>query len=67
MTKNPEKTKTTIGIVELKDKIKSCKGTGIETDQAEQLDALLNQSAKALNKNHNTERNRHLYHLKMRQ
>ena len=42
-------------IVELKNKTKSSKGSGIETDQAQQLDTVLNQSAKALNKNCDTE------------
>ena len=40
---------------ELKDKVKRSEGSGIETDQAEHLDALLNQSVNVLNKNHDTE------------
>ena len=39
----------------MKDKTKSSKGAGIETDQAEQLKALLNQSTKVLCKNCDTE------------
>ena len=45
-TGKSEKPKTTPDITELKDKIKSSKGSGLETDQTEQLDVLLNQSAK---------------------
>ena len=45
-----EKSKTTAGIIELKDE-----GSGMETDQTNQLDTLSNQSAKMLNKNHDTE------------
>ena len=40
---------------ESKDKVKSSEGSGIETDQAEQLDVLLNQSTKVLNKHHDTD------------
>ena len=54
-TGNTQKLKTTIDTVELKDKRNGGKGSVIEADQAEQLDALLNQSAKVLNKNHDTE------------
>ena len=46
--------KATAGIRELKDEVKSSEGSEMETDQTEQLDALLNQSAKSV-KNHNTE------------
>ena len=54
-TGKPEKPKTTLSIVKLKDKTKISKGSGMETDQAELLDVPLNQSAKVLNKNHDTE------------
>ena len=47
--------KTTVGIVELKDKTKGSEWSGMETDQAEQVDAPLNQSTKVLNKNCDTE------------
>ena len=40
---------------ESRDKVKISEGSGMETDQAEWLDTLLNQSAKVLNKNCNTE------------
>ena len=40
---------------ELKDKVKNSEGSGMETDHAEQLDTLLNQSAKVLNRNCHTE------------
>ena len=39
---------------ESKDKVKSSEGSCMETDQAEQLDPLLNQSVNVLNKNHYT-------------
>ena len=37
-----------------RDKIKCSQESGMQTDQAEQLDTLLNQSAKVLNKSHDT-------------
>ena len=49
------KPKTAVGIDELKEKIKSSEESGMETIQVEQLDALINQSVKVLNKNHDTE------------
>ena len=42
-------------MIELKNKAKVSKGSGKEIDQAEQLDVLLNQSVKVLNKNCETE------------
>ena len=54
-SRKTNKPKTTVGIAKLTDETKSIKGSGIETDQAKQLDVLLNQSAKVLNKNCNTE------------
>ena len=42
-------------ITELKDKVESSEGSGKEIDQVEQLDDLLNQSAKVLNKNCDSE------------
>ena len=48
MTKivNYEKARTAAGITEVKGKVKSSKGSGMETNWPEQLDALLTQSAK---------------------
>ena len=46
-----EKPKTTENIAKLKDITRSSDGLGMETDQAEQFDALSNQSAKVLHKN----------------
>ena len=40
---------------ESKDKVNISEGSGMETDQAEQLDTLLNQSTKVLNQKHGTE------------
>ena len=50
-----ERSKTTAGIIEFKDKVKGNEGSGMKTVQAEQLDALLNQSTKVLNINFDTE------------
>ena len=50
-----------------KDKMKSSEGSGIETDQAGQSEALLNQSTKILHKNWETKKNRCLYYIRMRQ
>ena len=47
-TGKPEKQKPTVGKAELKDKIKSSERSGLETNQEEQLDILLNKSAKEL-------------------
>ena len=69
-TEKPEKSKPTVGMTEsfnslecinmpilkeLKDKVKSSEGSGMETDQTEQLDELLHQSIKVVIKNHDTE------------
>ena len=54
-TVKSDKSKTTAGITESKDKIKSSEGSGMETGQVEQLDVCLNQSAKVLIKNCDTE------------
>ena len=42
-------------MTKVKDRTKSSQGSTMETDQAKQLDALLNQSVKVLNKNCDTE------------
>ena len=55
MKKNPEKSNSTVGIVELGDKLKSSEGSGMEPDQTEQLDLPLDQSTKELNGKCDTE------------
>ena len=44
-----KKTKTLAGLTESKDSGKSTEGSGMETNQAEQLDVLSNHSAKVVN------------------
>ena len=44
-----EKQKPMESMTKVKDRTKHSKGSGMETEQAEQLDALLNQSDKVLN------------------